>query len=225
MRCIAHRGFAETHPENTVTAVRAAADSADAVEIDVRRCASGELVAVNDQTVDRVTGASGRVTDYTAADLADMSVLGSGDGIPTLSAVIGTVPDGTELNLELKERGTAGDALAAADDAGVAVWVSSFTPAILREAREVGAERVAYLSSEDDGADVLTTALADGCTAVHPHWQLCVDDFVERAHDAGLAVNAWTVPSRHDAEALADVGVDGVIVDRPTVCVGEATKG
>lgn len=220
MRCIAHRGFAETYPENTVAAVRTAADRADAVEVDVRRCASGELVAVHDETVDRVTGASGRVADYTAADLANMDVLGSGDGVPTLSTVLGAVPDGTELYLELKERGTAADALAAADDAGIEVQVSSFTPAVLREAREAGADRVAYISAEDDGAGVLTVARTEDCTAVHPHWQLCVDDFVERAHDAGLAVNAWTVPSRRDAEALDDVGVDGVIVDRPEVCVG-----
>ena len=44
-------------------------------------------------------------------------------------------------------------------------------------------------------------------------------EFVERAHESGIAINAWTVPSRHDADALEIVGVDGIIVDRPEVCL------
>ena len=55
MRLIAHRGFAETFPENTVLAVREAARWADAIEVDVRRCGSGEIVCLHDATVDRVS--------------------------------------------------------------------------------------------------------------------------------------------------------------------------
>jgi len=218
VRCIAHRGFAETYPENTVAAVRAAAERVDAIEVDVRRCGSGELVLAHDETVDRVTDATGRVDEHTSDELASLDVLGSGEGIPTLSAALDAVGEGVELNVELKESGLAADALTAADDAGVDVLVSSFRPSVLREARDAGAARVAYISAEDDETGILNVARADDCTAVHPHWQLCVDDFVGRAHDADLEVNAWTVPSVHDAKALEYVGVDGVIVDRPEVC-------
>lgn len=58
MRLIAHRGFAATAPENTIAAVQSAADHADAVEFDVQRCGSGELVVIHDDTIDRVTGTS-----------------------------------------------------------------------------------------------------------------------------------------------------------------------
>jgi glycerophosphoryl diester phosphodiesterase len=218
VRCIAHRGFAETYPENTVAAVRAATERVNAVEVDVRRCGSGELVLAHDEAVDRVTDATGRVEEFTSDELASLDVLGSGEGIPTLSAALDAVESGVELNVELKEAGLAADALASADDAGVEVLVSSFGPSVLREARDAGAERVAYVSAEDDETGILNVARTEDCTAVHPHWQLCVDDFVERAHDTGLDVNAWTVPSVHDARALEYVGVDGVIVDRPEVC-------
>ena len=143
MRCIAHRGFAETYPENTVAAVRAATEQADAVEVDVRRCGSGELVLTHDETVDRVTDATGRVEAFTSGELASLDVLGSGEGIPTLSAALGAVEPGVQLNVELKEPGLAAEALAAADDASVEVLVSSFSPSVLREARDAGAERVA----------------------------------------------------------------------------------
>ncbi len=218
VRCIAHRGFAETYPENTVAAVRSAFDHVGVVEVDVRRCGSGELVVAHDETVDRIAEQSGPLADFDAGELAALDVLGSGEGVPTLQAVLDAVPPGGELNLELKETGLAADALAAAADADVDVLISSFSVDVLEEAREAGADRLAYLSAEKDEAGILNVARDLDCTALHPHWQLCVDEFVDRAHDAGIAVNAWTVPSRHDADALDVVGVDGVIVDRPEVC-------
>jgi len=220
VRCIAHRGFAETYPENTVAAVGSAAETADAVEVDVRRCGSGELVTIHDETVDRVTDSEGAVASLSAAELADLDVLGSGEGVPTLADVL-AAPDGdVEFVLDLKEEDVAADALALADDAGREVRFSSFSRLALEEARDAGSDRLAYLIEEDGAAGILNVARELDCEAVHPHWQLCVDDFVGRAHDAGLTVNAWTVPSRHDADALERVGVDGVIVDRPAVCQG-----
>ena len=218
MRCIAHRGFAETNPENTVTAVRSAAEHTDVIEIDVRRCGSGELVVLHDETVERVTDGTGRVAELSAAELAGLDVLDSGDGVPTLPSLLEATPAGVELVFDLKEDGVAADALDAADDAGVEVLVSSFSADVLEAASQVGADRLAFLAAEGDEQGMLNVARDLGCAAIHPHWQLCVDEFVDRAHDAGLDVNAWTVPSRHDAAALAEVGVDGVIVDRPAVC-------
>ncbi|MFB6084983.1 MAG: glycerophosphodiester phosphodiesterase [Halorientalis sp.] len=218
MHCIAHRGFAETHPENTVAAVRSAAEHADAIEVDVRRCGSGELVAIHDETVDRVTDGTGRVAELTAEELAALDVLGSDAGVPTLAAVLDATPGGVQLVLDLKERGVAADAVDAAADAGIDVLVSAFATDVLDAADEAGAERLAFLAAEGDEQRLLDTARDLGCEAIHPHWQLCVDEFVDRAHEAGLDVHAWTVPSRHDAAALADVGVDGVVVDRPAVC-------
>ena len=218
MRCIAHRGFAETYPENTVEGIRSAADHTDVIEIDVRRSGSDDLVVIHDETVDRVTGYSGRVGDLSTDELAALDVLDAGEGVPTFASVLDATPDGVELVLDLKEGGLAADALAQARDAGVEILVSSFSVDILDEASDAGADRLAYLAAEGDEQGMLNVARDLGCTAIHPHWQLCVDEFVDRAHDAGLDVHAWTVPSRHDAEALSNVGVDGVIVDRPAVC-------
>jgi glycerophosphoryl diester phosphodiesterase len=218
VRCIAHRGFAETYPENTITAVRSAAEHADVIEIDVRRCGSGDLVVIHDETVERVTDATGRVDDLRADELAALDVLDSGEGVPTLVSLLDATTDGVELVFDLKEPGVAADALDAADDAGIEAVVSAFSTDVLEAADQAGADRFALLAAAGDEAGILNVARDVGCEAIHLHWQLCVDEFVDRAHEAGLDVNAWTVPSRHDADALAQVGVDGVIVDRPAVC-------
>lgn len=236
MDCIAHRGFAEPNPENTLAAVRAAGSAgegadaptetaddrgapgptADAVEVDVRRCGSGELVVIHDETVDRVSDGTGRVGDLALAELRALDVLGTGAGVPTLAAVLEATA--VPLNVELKGRGLAGDALALADEAGADAWYSAFDPAAVREVREYGGD--AALLFAEDAAAAVDRARQLGCVAVHPHHSLCDAAFVGRAGEAGLAVNAWTVRSRGTAAALAEVGVDGVIADAPGYCPG-----
>lgn len=41
--------------------------------------------------------------------------------------------------------------------------------------------------------------------------------FVERAHEAGIAVHVWTIDDRDQMEALCALGVDGIITDRPSL--------
>ncbi|HEX9712780.1 MAG TPA: glycerophosphodiester phosphodiesterase [Actinomycetota bacterium] len=43
------------------------------------------------------------------------------------------------------------------------------------------------------------------------------EDFVADAHANGLAVHVWTINAREDMEWLIDIGVDGIMTDRPTL--------
>jgi len=40
-------------------------------------------------------------------------------------------------------------------------------------------------------------------------------ELVDAAHDAGMDVIPWTVDDRATIESLMDIGVDGIITDRP----------
>lgn len=42
------------------------------------------------------------------------------------------------------------------------------------------------------------------------------ESFVTAAHDHGLAVHVWTINAEADMAALLDLGVDGIITDRPS---------
>ena len=50
----------------------------------------------------------------------------------------------------------------------------------------------------------------NGLTVVTP-------EFVEKAHANGFAVHVWTINDRAEMEWLIDIGVDGVMTDRPTL--------
>lgn len=219
MRLIAHRGFASVNPENTVRAVRAAAATADAVEVDARRCGSGELVVIHDETVDRVTDGTGAVADLPIADLRALDVLDTGAGVPTLAAVLEAVPADTAVNVELKESGLAADAAALARGTDGGVFVSSFLPSELDACRRADPDlpRALLVGEDADPREAVTRAGGLDCAFLHPHRGLCDERLVTESHRAGMEVNAWTVDARAVAAELAAVGVEGVIADRPDV--------
>jgi len=43
-------------------------------------------------------------------------------------------------------------------------------------------------------------------------------ELVGRAHEAGIAVHVWTVNEASEMERLCELGVDGLITDRPSLC-------
>jgi glycerophosphoryl diester phosphodiesterase len=214
MDCIAHRGFAGVNPENTLAALEAAeACGPDLIEIDVRRCGSGEIVVVHDDTVDRVTDGTGAVADLALADLRELDVLGTGAGVPTLGEAFAATD--TRLVVELKETGLAGDVLDLAAEYGRDPLLSAFDPDALREA-PAGTDLA--LNVLDDLEAARGTARESGCAAIHPHLDCCDAESVAATQEAGFAVNAWTVRSRAAADRLAEAGVDGRIVDAPDYC-------
>ena len=217
VRLVAHRGFADRYPENTRRAFRAAASVADAIELDVRRCGSGELVVFHDERLDRLTGTSGHLAESPLETLQTLSVLDSGESVPRLRDAFEAIPPAVAVNVELKERGLAADVLAVAGKFENDLLLSSFDAEALREAREADREvSLAYIT--DTAAGAVETARGLDCAFVHPHLDACLDtDLVAQAHDAGMEVNAWTVKTHEQAANLREAGVDGLIADSPDV--------
>ncbi|EMA50677.1 glycerophosphodiester phosphodiesterase [Halococcus salifodinae] len=218
MRLIAHRGFADRHPENTLVAIERAAPDADMIELDVRRCGSDELVVIHDETVDRVTDVTGRVDELSADDLADFDVLDTGTGVPTLAEAAGAIPADTGIVIDCKEHGIATEAAAAASTVDNEVIVSLFDAPTLDglETDDPTVELACLIGLRPD--DDFDDALALDCSYIHPHWgHWLMTDAIERAHDAGMDVNVWTIDTSIAIDRLRRAGVDGVIADSPDV--------
>ena len=100
----AHRGLHNAErAENSISAFRRAVELGFGVELDVRLSKDGTLVVFHDDTLDRVTGQSGRVIDYTAEELSAMRLSGTEDGIPTLAEVLSLVGGRVPILVEIKE--------------------------------------------------------------------------------------------------------------------------
>jgi glycerophosphoryl diester phosphodiesterase len=216
MRLIADRGFGGMYPENTVRAVEESVALADAVALDVRRCGSGELVVCRDDTVDRVTDGTGRVSELTLADLAALDVLGTGEGIPRLEAVLDAVPQSVGVVLRLRETDLAADVLSTVSTFPLQAVVASGFPGELAAARaaDQGVPRAFSFREGADPLDALSTARGLGATFLFAPASACTVRLVNEAHRAGMSVNAYPVGSRSEAERLDELGVDGVVADR-----------
>ncbi|WP_135365154.1 glycerophosphodiester phosphodiesterase [Halosimplex halophilum] len=238
MELVGHRGCPDHGPENTARAVAAAARHLPAVEVDLRRCGSGELVAAHDERVDGFTDGQGRVADLDLDGLRELRVGGSDEPVATFAEVLDAVPAAVTLQVELKEPGLWRDVRAAlAADGRSNVRLSSFSaPALAEIARSEWDPETGLLFGESPTANLDLAALLD-CANVHPHARLCLDPggraLVERAHEAGFGVYAWGLEAAADeragggadsaadererrgatVRALADRGVDGVTTD------------
>lgn len=221
MLSIGHRGCAGQYPENTIHAITASAPHVDAVEIDVLRCGSGELVLFHDEGLGRVTGHDGRLAETPWERLADLRVGGSDEPIPRFAAAVAAWPEGLAMNLDVHEPGIAPDALAELADFDERVILSSTSEAVLHEASEAPVPVESGLSFYEDPERNVGRAAELGCAFVHVHYRLALEtDLVERAHEAGLAVDAWTVEDAPTLARLREAGVDAATVDRWDILPG-----
>ena len=110
---VAHRGASREAPENTLAAFRRAIEAgADAVELDVRLTADGNLAVIHDASVRRTTGARGRVAGITVDDLETLDAGGwfgkafAGERIPLLEEVVEAASGRAGLFVEVKNPGS-----------------------------------------------------------------------------------------------------------------------
>lgn len=240
----AHRGGSYLAPENTQAAFANAVElGVHFLEMDVRRCATGELVVIHDANLQRVGGEQITVADLSLAELQSIDV-GShfspdfaGESVPLLVEVLESWRNQVRFNLEIKEDTPAGDgsALAVADliasmDLYADVIVSSFNPASLARVRSRCAAPLGLLYPPSGGRglvgrarDVLLerpwSAPLLSVYALHPRHDYVTPHGVRRAHMQGLAVNAWTVNEPQRMRQLASMKVSGIISDRPDLAL------
>ena len=156
-------------------------------------------------------------------------------GIPTLAEVLETFP-GVLLNLDIKQ--TAPDvapyeaqlaeelvAAGRTDDVIVASFHDSALDAFAAEgtgiATSCGPRAVVALAEAlESGKPIPDEVLRHVAIQVPPRFggtDVVTAPAVHAVHDAGLAVHVWTIDEEDEMRRLVDLGVDGIMTDRPSV--------
>lgn len=236
---IAHRGSRVLWPENTDVSFAGAHEmGCRHFETDLHLTADGELVCFHDDTVDRTTEATGRVDELTLDELQSLDAgyrhatpggypfRGMGAQVPTLEWLLAKFPD-VSVVVDLKSDGLAAPLASLLDDLGAheRLIVGSFRDERLREfcaltdncvpvssgtalsRRWVAASRVGRGLNSEIAALQLPTHMR-GVRVVN-------EKLVTAAHRAGLQVHVWTVNHPSEMIRLLEVGVDGLVTDRP----------
>ena len=220
----AHRGGASDVPENTMPAFEYAVGLGYRyIETDVQVTADGVLVAFHDDDLQRTCDRPGRISELPWREVQQARVRGEAP-IPLLEDLLGAWPE-LRVNIDCKT------------DAAAPALVS-----VLKRHRAL--DRVCVGAFSDVRIGRLRRALGDElCTALGPRnvallrfgrprrlpamtaqvpvrqGRITVTDqrFVDRAHALGIHVHVWTIDEPVEMERLLDLGVDGLMTDRPVV--------
>jgi glycerophosphoryl diester phosphodiesterase len=225
MEIIAHRGASHDAPENTLSAFELAiTQGADAIECDVRLSRDGELVVVHDETLKRTTG-DGRGVNALSADELHRQ------GIPSLASVIGLLPAGRRIFIEVKvgqlalprmkevlaDSALAWDqvvlmefdletvvAMKAAFADATVLWLNDFPRLSPPWSRRRALDRM------------LETTLKHGLDGMNiQNIRQLGAGIIESCHRNGLECYCWTVDNPGRAEILLRDGIDGIATNRP----------
>ncbi len=228
---MAHRGGAIEHLENTMPAFQACVEMGYRyLETDVQVTADGVLVAFHDPTLERVTSQPGRIDALRWAQISEARI-GGREPVVRLEDLLAAWPD-VRFNLDIKAAGVLAPLVRLVRRMQVAdrICLGSFSDARIAAARRLfgpsvctslGPRGVAALrlSSYSPRAAGLVRIQA-GCAQVPLQLggRALVDErFLAAAHARGLQVHVWTVDDPVEAEAMLDLGVDGIMTDRPAM--------
>lgn len=238
---IAHRGYSQVAPENTVAAFNLAWRSGtDACELDLYLTADEKIVVIHDADTKRTTGIARKIKESTLADLQSLDA-GSGKDpqfqgqrIPTLAEALATMPEGRErFFLEIKDTLRIVPFLARELETwkprAAQLCVIAFDRVVAREAKKAMPWLPVYrLSSEltkdkkpVDLPELIRSAKEDGLDGLDlsQKWPL-TPALVKDIHEAGLKLCIWTVNKPEDVRRLAELGVDGITTDDPIMVRG-----
>lgn len=223
---IGHRGACGHAPENTLISFEKAIQmGADGFEFDIQLSKDGHPMVIHDDTLERTTNGTGKIADYTMAELQQMDAgqgKAEGQTIPTLKDVIALADKRCRLFIELK-----------AEYATVPV-VEQITQSVLEGGWDYehfyvcSFDHLQLLSLRTMNTRIRTCALfvgipvqlasiaADcGAWAINPCIHHMNQRLVDDAHKRGLRVLTWTANEPRHIEKARAFSVDGIISDFP----------
>ncbi len=219
---IGHRGACGYAPENTLASIeKALSCNVNAIEIDVHKCKSGELVVFHDFTVDRLTNGSGEVSSFTLAELKALKVE-SDYQIPTLIEVLDCINKQCIINIELKGKNTATETAKIIQNyIHEYRWdythfiVSSFQQRELETIHTIDKNIVLGVLTKANLEEAVTFAKTIKAKAIHPNYALLSKNNVQKTKALGYKINVWTVNNVEAIERMKGYNVDGIISDFP----------
>lgn len=236
-RAYAHRGWhlGELHGmENSLSALRrAVAEGYRYLETDVRATRDGVLVVQHDPTLQRTTDRTGAISELDWAQLRGARI-GGREPVCRLADLLEELPRAL-LNIDVKADNAVEPVLRLLQRTGCwdRVCLASFSERRLQRLRRAADPRLLTSMGTASAAALRlrsvtchTRALSwlpappvRGALAQLPRyrWRLRVVDsaLLHCAHRLGREVHVWTIDHPDEMVELLELGVDGLVTDRP----------
>ncbi len=222
---IAHRGDASFAPENTIESSRMALDKgANALEVDIRLCRSGELILFHDRTLLHHFNKIKPICLYSFQDLKQLRykhpTFDKPLSIVLLTDFLEEFKNKVPLILDLKSfcsnnRILIRTLIKNLDDLNMRsqVWVSAFNMRILSAVKQFAPDiRTGYLFNHFPLSHQLMDIFLKS-DAWHPHHSLISERFVNKARRLNKELFVWTVNDENLYEELLVHQFEGIITD------------
>jgi glycerophosphoryl diester phosphodiesterase len=224
----AHRGGAAEAPENTATSfAHALSLGYQYLETDVRASADGVVVISHDPTLDRVSDRTGAVSELPWAEIARVRLVGD-EVMPRLDEMLERWPE-ARWNIDAKDDAVIDPLVEVVRRAGAMDRVcltSFFDHRIDRFRAALGPTLCTSMGRRSLSRLRVDTLLPGrrtypaGAAQVPMRFgviPVVEPRFLAGAHRAGVAVHVWTIDDEATIDRLLDLGVDGIMTDRPSV--------
>ncbi len=226
VKIIAHRGASALAPENTLVAIKAAAEAgADWVEWDTRVTADGVLILQHDETLEKYLGKKGRVKiakmTFEESQAYDVgwwfAKRFEGELMPSLQqAIEASLPK--MLPLIERKTGSAQQHIEVIRKMKVEdqVVVQAFDWKFLKQLRQLAPE----IKMGALGSKAIKKKQFKQLFELKPEYvgwgsgDLKRSD-IERFHEKGIKVLVWTVDAEKEIRKFIEWGIDGIITNDP----------
>lgn len=210
MNLMAHRGGSKYDMENSLEAIKKALEYTSNIEIDVRRCGTGEIIVIHDPTVSE-NGESVLVKNKSLEELKIISEQNMKREIPTLKEVLKILPEKTTLNVEIKETEIINDTLQILKgNKDINIIISSFLENPLCSTPSKYNPAYIFVTG---WRQKVKKARKMNCKAIHPTHYLLDKTRVQEVQRNGMKVRPWLVNDKEKYVQMKNLGVDAVISD------------
>lgn len=220
MYIIGHRGARGLAPENTLASFRAGIKAgADWIEFDVRTTEDGRVVVAHDSSTLRTSNKFKSIKNTTYKELKKLRIFDD-HTIPTLAEAMNAIEGHAKINIEIKSPGCA-EAVASLIQRHIKrganysnFLVSSFKAKYLREVHYLNQQiPLGLLHFASRSKFLRLRALR--IQAVGFHHRRITRHAIQQAMLRGLQVYVYTINDPKKAERFIQMGVHGIVTDRP----------
>ncbi|MED1097276.1 MULTISPECIES: glycerophosphodiester phosphodiesterase [Bacillus] len=238
---VSHRGASGYAPEHTLVSYEKGEKMhGDYIEVDLQMTKDGKLIAMHDETVDRTTNGTGRVKDYTLAQIKQLDT-GSwfneaypqyanpdyeGLKVPTLEEVFQKFGKNAKYYIETKSPdvypGMEKELLRLVNKYDInkdTLLVQSFSSLSLQKMQQLdpSVKLIQLLSYKSNAVitDAEIAAIKEYAVGVGPNHTYLNQEYVRKVVDSGLEIHPYTVNDKGRMQQLIDWGVTGMFTNFP----------
>ena len=228
-RLCAHRGFSKIAPENSMVAFGAAVSlGAEEIEFDIWPTADGEIVCCHDDTLDRVSNGTGKITERMLSYLEELdfgSKFGEdfeGLGVVRFEEVLRKFGGRVVMNVHIKTPDDRYDegamkkivALVRQYECERYVYFMISRDGVIRQFREY-APNIAICAGhlKSHPWDIVDRAIELGCRKVQLFKPYFNQEMIDKAHANGIRCNVYFADDPDEARRYREMGIDTILTN------------